>query len=773
MSLVVVIVVVIVLLLFFLIYLLGYFTGLGRKKKELARLEEENKLQHQRQETIISRFLDKEKDQAKHDDENDDAILPIKLINRGYRRIKKFLRLKQRIRELKDIDIIWYLRKYLLSYVGIIVLILGFGFYIKFAVTAELIPVEGRFIISVFVSILLVVIAHFIRKQYKTFSAILMGGAMGSLYLTFALSFYLYNIFSNLQIFGIYLMLTAFTVILSIFYNRFELLFLAVIAAFVGPVFSSFDFRESHTLLIYLLMLNIGSVFIAARYRLFILRLIPAVATGAYMILWMRFCLVNNYYSGFQIDFFLFTLLYIVLVILAVTHNVWKKTDYMPYELMMVLIINLIYYSIGMYMLNELNPGYKGVFTLITALFNVLFLILILLFRKDSATQLIYFFSITALLFLTLIPPVELVGKSITMIWAVETVLLMWVALRLNITILRLVSTFLMLGLIASFVLDVIDNYMLISINAPDKTIFINKSFISGIMTSFGLGLNALIINRSNEEYLIKPIKFNHLKTFISIAAGISLYVSLYTELLYQLTLRVPEDSLVSMYLGIFNFAFIFTGVLILTFIKGKTVKYITAGLAVFAFILFYSYYLFKIVSVREYMLNFITVSMGQFLSHLILITLITAIILLAYMNIKKLKGSIKQIAKWFVCILIMAVLITEIDHIIVIRNHGSGIPVSSVIYDAHRFYYTMFWAASALLFSLTALLFADKELVRISIFVIFASLVKLFFDMPDLSTEEKTISFISLGVIILIIAFVRQRLFESYNSEKPQGIQV
>ena len=129
-------------------------------------------------------------------------------------------------------------------------------------------------------------------------------------------------------------------------------------------------------------------------------------------------------------------------------------------------------------------------------------------------------------------------------------------------------------------------------------------------------------------------------------------------------------------------------------------------------------------------------------------------------MSSKKVAGAIIA--------LIMAVLITEIDHLVVINNHGSGIPVSSLLSDAHYFYYTMFWAFSALVLSVSALLFYDKELIRISIFVIFLTLIKLFaFDLSNIDTWDRTFSYISIGIITLFIAFVRQKLFERFDQNK------
>ncbi|MDX9925317.1 MAG: DUF2339 domain-containing protein, partial [Ignavibacteriaceae bacterium] len=478
--------------------------GLGRKKKELKLLEEEKEIQKQAQESIIS-YLSNNKPIKEEQtiDEDEDLPTPIRIISKEYKRLRRFLRFKNLFEKIKEIEAVVYIRRFFLSYIGIAVTVFVFAYFVKFSITNESIDIYARFGISTIVNLLLIVLSHLIRKKYKTFSSILLGGAMGSLYISFTVSFYIYEIFSNFQIFSIFLLLTMFSVGLSYFYNRFELILIALLAGFVAPLFSNFDFSRSVFLLIYIIILDIGAIIISSRYRAYIIRLIPALFTGVYLFLWMKFCIVNEVYTEYAVNFLPVTIIYFLLIILAIVYNVRiKSNNFQPYELMMVLMINLIYYTIGMYMLNELNPEYKGIFTGVMAVFNMLFLIVILLISKEFGEKLIYFFAIISLLFLTLIPPVELVGKSITMIWAVETVLLMWVSLRLQIQMLKLASSFLMLGLIASFLMDFFENYMMISSNAAGKELMINKSFISGLMTSFGLGLNVILINKSRDRYL-------------------------------------------------------------------------------------------------------------------------------------------------------------------------------------------------------------------------------------------------------------------------------
>jgi len=766
MSFVVVIIALIIIILFLLVFSFGFFMGLSRKKKDLKQIEKEQELQKKTQESIISYFLHNKEHPENEQEES--SILPVKIINRGYKRIKKFLKIKQLYLTLKEEDTIKYFRKYLFSYVGIAILILGIGFFIKYSVNSAYINVTGRFVIILVVSIALIFSAHLISKKYKTFSSILIGGAIGILFISFTISYYIYGIFSDLQVFSVYLGLTLFSVILSLFYNRFELLFLAVTAGFAAPLFTGLFPENTSILLFYLLLLNIGSIFISLRFKNFLIRLVPSLFTGIYLILIVRHAFQLNRFESFQSDFVMLNVIYFILIILAVAYHIKHIREYKLYELMMVVIINLIYYSLGMYMLDVLNPGYKGVFTVLTAVYNIVFLIIILLIRKSVNEQLVYFFGIVSLLFLTLVPPVELVGKSITMIWAVETVLLMWLSIKLDIKMLKFIATFLMLGLITSFVFDVVDNFFAISFNAPKKTLLLNKSFISGLMTSVGLGLNVIISSKSKDVYLIKPIKMSWLRIFISIVSVGVLYISLYTEILYRITITIRNDNLINMYLGIYNFSFILLVVIITGIIKNKFLKLVAGSLGIAVFISFFAYYLYEIITVRDHLLSNPSVSMNTFNNHVYMIAVILFIFFFSYMNVKSLGETIHKTAKWILTFLIIAVLSAELDHFFVIKSFGSGIPVSTILSETHYFYYSLFWMISAFIISVSALLFKDRELIRIGMFILLVVIVKSFiFDFPELTIGQQIIIFTVLGFIILFTAFVRQRIFEKLTLKK------
>ncbi len=759
MSFVVVIVILIVVILFLLVFSFGFFLGLSRKKKDIKELEKEHELQKKTQESIVSFFMQNKEISEVQQESN---ILSVRIINRGYKRIKKYLKFKYWFNALKEEETVNYLRKYFFSYLGIAIFILGIGLFVKNTINSAYINIAGRFVITVIVSLIFIFIGSGLTKKYKTFSSILIGGAVGILYVSFTISYYSYGIFSDFTVLAVYMGLTLFSVFLSLIYNRFELLFLAVTAGFVAPLFSGIYTENSSFLLVYLMILDIGAVFISLKFKNFLLRLVPALFSGIYLLLIIRYAYQHSFYDNLINDFLLLNIIYFILIILSVVYHLKHDVEYRLYELMMIVVINLIYYSIGFYMLNVINSDYKGIFTVLTAVFNMIFFIAVLIIKKSVKEELVHFFGIVSLLFLTLIPPVELVGKSITMIWAVETVLLMWVSVRLDIKMLRFISSLLMLGLIVSFTLDVTDNFFAVSFNAPHKRLLINKSFVSGLMTSIGLGLNVIISGKSKDVYLIKPIKMSWFRFFISVISVLALYVSIYTEILYRLTISIRNDNLINMYLGLYNFSFILFLLIIISFIKNKQLKYFSGILALLSLLMFFGYYLYEIIIVRDHLLSDPSVSVNKFNDHIYLISVLLFIFYFTFLNVRTINERYKKTAKWILSISIIAVLSTEIDHWSIIKSFGSGIPVDVVLSEVHRFQYSLFWIISSFVIAISAFIFKDIDLIRIAMVTLLLIILKSFiFDLKELSALQQTVSYTVLGFVIIFTAFVRQRLFE------------
>src|SRR5258708_5780780 len=151
----------------------------------------------------------------------------------------------------------------LISKIGIAVLVLAIGFFVKYAIDNDWIGPVGRVGVGLLCGGILIGIAHWLRDQYKAFSSVLVGGGLAVLYFTIALAYHEYQLFNQTTAFVIMLVVTTFSVLLSLLYDRQELAIIALAGGFITPFLVSNGRGDYVVLFSYLLILNTGLLVIA------------------------------------------------------------------------------------------------------------------------------------------------------------------------------------------------------------------------------------------------------------------------------------------------------------------------------------------------------------------------------------------------------------------------------------------------------------------------------------------------------------------------------
>jgi len=123
---------------------------------------------------------------------------------------------------------------------------------------------------------------------------------------------------------------------------------------------------------------------------------------------------------------FLFgTAFYIMFLTMSVLLYVKKEVRLNFPDAALLILVNLGYYVSGIFLLQHRAPMYKGLFTASVGVVNLL-LATTFYRRKNIDKNLIYLFIGATLTFISLTAPVQLQGHYITMFWAAEMVLLLW-----------------------------------------------------------------------------------------------------------------------------------------------------------------------------------------------------------------------------------------------------------------------------------------------------------------------------------------------------------
>lgn len=155
----------------------------------------------------------------------------------------------------------------LLGKIGILALVIGMGFFVKYAIDNNWLNETGRTVLGLMVGCGLWVIAWFLRDRYRSFASVLSGGGFAVCFVTVAIAYNFYHIFSPTASFAIYVCLTAFMIFIALRFNRRELASVGFIGGFMAPFLCISDSGNFIMLFGYIAVLNVGMAIITVRRK--------------------------------------------------------------------------------------------------------------------------------------------------------------------------------------------------------------------------------------------------------------------------------------------------------------------------------------------------------------------------------------------------------------------------------------------------------------------------------------------------------------------------
>lgn len=131
-------------------------------------------------------------------------------------------------------------------------------------------------------------------NRFQPFSSVLVGGGVAILYFTVTIGFHEYQLFSQTLAFILTILITGFTVLLSLSYNRVELAIFAILGGFGAPFMVSTGEGNYIVLFTYILTLNIGMLVLAYYKKWPIINIICYAFTIILFGGWLTSKVLNN-----------------------------------------------------------------------------------------------------------------------------------------------------------------------------------------------------------------------------------------------------------------------------------------------------------------------------------------------------------------------------------------------------------------------------------------------------------------------------------------------
>lgn len=395
-----------------------------------------------------------------------------------------------------------YIGENLFGKIGILIFIIGIGFFVKYAIDQNWINETARTLMGYAVGAGMLVLAERLHKRYHTFSSLLAGGAFGIYYLITAIAFHYYGLFSHTMAFVILCVTTIFMSAVSVLYDRKELAVTALVGGFIAPFIISTDSSSIISLQIYITILNIG-MFCLAMYKKW--AILPMVSFAfTYIILWGTTALGSfsdsEAGSTYPTLFAFATLFYVIFLLPVVFILRTQYGENTRLGLLGIITANSFMYLIyGDFLLQhfEASSDTTAYLAFFIAAVN-LAIHLYLRFRVEGQDTLRNLMLGLAVTFASMGIPILFSAANVLMVWAAESVLLLWLFTKEKNRIYELASAVLLLltlGALAYY--RTTDTF----IHDTGDSLFFNGAFFVTTFVSIAYYVVAVIMQFNKELF--------------------------------------------------------------------------------------------------------------------------------------------------------------------------------------------------------------------------------------------------------------------------------
>jgi Predicted membrane protein (DUF2339) len=647
----------------------------------------------------------------------------------------------------------------LVNKIGIAILVLAIGFFVKYAIDQNWVGAVGRVGIGILCGGILIGIAHKIRNSYRSFSSVLAGGGLAVFYFTITLAYKQFGLFGQTTAFVIMLVITAFAVALSILYDKQELAIISLVGGFIAPFLVSSGSGNYVTLFIYLIVLNSGLLIIAYKKSWRLLNLLSFIFTIILFGSWLG-SLPYDVPEGRYANGFLFAVIfYLLFFAINIAYNVSEKKKFVASDFGILLANTALFFGAGIYCLNKMGAmEFKGLFSACMGIFNLA--ASYFLFRKQKMdNNILYLLIGITLTFISITAPLQLHGNYITLFWASEAVLLFWLYTKSKISIIQYASLLVWGLMIISLLLDWLNIY-----NAFDKlplNIIFNKIFMTGLFASLATYLIFLVSKKEIENNTEATLIVSNKNVFRIISLVILFLVGL-LEIIHQFSYRFPLQNISTLYLVLYTLSFVLVLITLNQKISKLSLSWKAALSMLSAMVVLFLIAEIPTFSIQEDML-LQHKNGAHFMAHWISVLLVGVCLYKLIYLLKKNKESFQEFISpivWILCAVIVTILSVEIN----LLSNQIFFSQKNSLEEITRIYIKtglpILWGICSFAFMWLGMRYKYRTLRIISLSLFSLTLFKLFaFDIRNIPAGGKIAAFFCLGVLLLVVSFMYQRL--------------
>lgn len=374
-----------------------------------------------------------------------------------------------------------------MTWAGALALFFSAAFFLKHAFENQWIGPSGRVILGIAAGILLLIAGDYhLRKGMRALGQGLLGGGLAILYVSLFAAFSFYRLMPQIPAFTAMVVVTAAGMAFAILHDAPPLAFLAVLGGFLTPIMVSTGEVVRDPLFAYLTVLDLGVLGAAVFKRWRRLDILAFVGTWFFYGVWFVDTLP---FSTVTPALLWIACFYLIFLLIPFVYQLRTGTE-TPVERFLMALANAVVAFCFAYRL--LRQDYQFVLGFVALSMSACYLAMAVLCRsrtpKDAKT--LFAFVSLSVVFLTLAVPLHLKVHGITMAWAVEGPVLVYLGYAYRYRPVRIAGAL----VVALAVLRLLSAHwpLHVGLYVP----FINRSFLSAMTVPLGAAAYAVVHSR-------------------------------------------------------------------------------------------------------------------------------------------------------------------------------------------------------------------------------------------------------------------------------------
>lgn len=674
----------------------------------------------------------------------------------------------------------------LISKIGIAITVIGVAIGAKYSIERGLISPLTRIILGYLFGLGLLGFGIKLKRSYENYSAVLVSGAMAIMYFITFSAASIYHLIPLALAFGLMVIFTVFTVIAAIHYNRQVIAHIGLVGAYAIPFMLSEGSNNVPFLFSYMTVINIGILAISVKRYWKPLYYDSFGLTWLIYFIWFAF----NYEEKYLLLSLIFLSVYFATFYLTfLIYKLLKKEKFEVSDIALLIANSFIFFGIGYSILNNQKSSDQllGLFTLCNAIIH--FVVSVIIYRQKLADRnLFYLVTGLVLIFITITFPVQLDGNWVTLLWVGEAALLFRIGRTKNVSFYEKLSYPLMILALFSIIQDWLTGYGGYFPEDPKTRItpLLNIHFICSLLFVSAFGYINLLNKRIKSPYsLSSKHLFPKVMTFL---IPVIFFSALYFAFLLEISNYWNQQYADSMFnvlkygsannfgnfdiknfetVWMINYSMLYIS--ILTFANIRKFKNNLFGSIhfVLTFIMMAVFLTLGLYTLSELRDNYLEQRFAEYyksgvfniIIRYVSFVFVALLLVLCnrYVNSYSKKKE-NQIA--FQLLLHVSILWIASSEFI----HWMDIADST---QSYKLGLSILWGIYSL-FMISLGIWKKNKYLRIAAIVLFGiTLIKLFFfDLSHLNTIAKTIVFVSLGILLLIISFLYHKFKHIISDE-------